>query len=114
MASVVGPSSKNDPDEDGGNDLSEYAAWLSDAWPNVLETRQDVIGRIRDTRSEVLAAYGLDGLELRVKLILWRRARNQLIRVIVDEGEDLSYDSGAGTAPSLDPALPRAGRFRRT
>ncbi len=100
--------------EDGGGDLSEFLAWFNDAWPGVLGTRDEVIRRILAPARGVIATQGLSDPELGLKLVFCRRARNRLREVIVEDGDEISYKPPVAGAPAnLQPALPRAGRFRR-
>ena len=93
--------------------LRAYADLLGETWPEVSETRWEVLTAVDRLPVEVLHRYGLTGLELMVKLELWRRARAVLTEEILTEGEDIYYPS-APTAPSPHPPLPAARRFTRT
>ena len=96
--------------------LERFVTWLGDAWPSVGASRDEVLRALSDTDAEVLRAAGLTGVELLVKLILWSRARERLIRAILEDGEDVTYAEEPPEATSGAPrrAMPRAGRFRRT
>lgn len=96
-------------------DLAEFLSWLADAWPGVLDTRQDVLERIATLPEDLLSAYGLVGLELRVKLLAWQRARRRLRLAVVEEGvfEERPELSEESPLPSAQRSLPRPRRFRR-
>lgn len=101
-------------EEGSFDDLSEFLAWLADAWPGVFETKAELLQQMSEVPSEVLAYHGLAGLDLRVKLLAWRRARSRLTRAVVEEAE--ADDAGEvfdDSAEDPQAPLPRPRRFRR-
>ena len=78
------------PEEASGDDtrtsLAACAGWLADAWPTVLGTRDDVIWAVMALPSDQLVAAGLTGVELEIKLLIWRRARMILDEVLREKG----------------------------
>ncbi|WP_392545265.1 hypothetical protein [Oryzobacter telluris] len=96
------------------DDLSEFLAWLADAWPDVYETRAELLRQMSEVPSEVLANHGLAGLDLRVKLIAWRRARLRLTRAVLEEADAEDSDEVFDDyAEHPQAPLPRPKRFRR-
>lgn len=97
------------------DDLSGFLSWLADAWPGVLGTREEVVERITALPAEALSTHGLAGVELRVKILAWQRARRRLRLAVTEDGEfaevpDLPEEEPPTTAQR---PLPRPRRFRR-
>jgi hypothetical protein len=82
-----------------GPDMTEVLDALRDAWAPVLSRRTELTNAVLAAPLTGLEAAGLTEPMLGFKLMVWRRARNQLAR-------ELDADPGAGPAPPTGPPSP--------
>jgi hypothetical protein len=82
-----------------GPAMTDVLDALRDAWAPVLSRRSELTNAVLAAPMTGLEAAGLTEPMLGFKLMVWRRARNQL-------AQQLDADPGAGPAPPAGPPAP--------